>query len=103
MGHLFSGELPNWNIIFHHYRKWSVKEEWERVYSNILRKNREVPKFSISHIDSSHTPAYCGGEKTGYQGRKKRCTAYALFLSDNQEIPSRCPSHRAGTMLISMR
>ena len=31
IGHLFSGELPSWNTVFHHYRKWAVKEEWQRI------------------------------------------------------------------------
>ncbi|MBD5355914.1 MAG: transposase [Bacteroides sp.] len=27
MGHLFSGEPPSQDTVFHHYRKWSIKEE----------------------------------------------------------------------------
>ena len=87
MGHLFSGEPPSWNTVFHHYRKWSVKEEWETVYSNILKKNKKELDLSVSHIDGSHTPACRGGEKVEYQGRKKCRTTNALFLSDNQGIP----------------
>ena len=96
IGHLFSGELPSWNTVFHHYRKWSVKEEWQRIYSGILNKNKSKLDLSISHIDGSHTPAYRGGEKTEYQGRKKRCTTNALFLSDNQGIPLAMAEPQAG-------
>ena len=96
IGHLFSGELPSWNTVFHHYRKWSVKEEWRRIYSGILNKNKSKLDLSISHIDGSHTPAYRGGEKTEYQGRKKRCTTNALFLSDNQGIPLAMSEPQAG-------
>ncbi len=87
IGHLFSGEGPSWNTVFHHYRKWSVKDEWQRVWATILGKNKNSLDLSIAHIDGSHTPAYRGGEKVEYQGRKKRCTTNALFLSDNQGIP----------------
>lgn len=87
MGHLFSGEEPSWNTVFHHYSKWSVKEKWEKVFSNILRKNKNVLDLSISRIDGSHTPAYRGGEHVEYQSRKKRHTTNALFLLDNQGIP----------------
>ena len=96
IGHLFSGELPSWNTVFHHYRKWSVKEEWEKVFSNILRKNKKILDLFISHIDSSHTPAYRGGEKVEYQGRKKRRTTNALFLSDNQGLPLAMSEPQAG-------
>ena len=96
IGHLFSGELPSWNTVFHHYRKWSVKEEWQRIYSVILNKNKSQLDLSISHIDGSHTPAYRGGEKTEYQRRKKRCTTNALFLTDNQGIPLAMAEPQAG-------
>ena len=96
IGHLFSGELPSWNTVFYHYRKWSVKEEWQRIYAGILNKNKSKLDLSLSHIDGSHTPAYRGGEKTEYQGRKKRCTTNALFLSDNQGIPLAMAEPQAG-------
>ena len=96
VGHLFSGESPSWNTVFHHYRKWSLKEDWQRIYSRILNKNKSKLDLSLSHIDGSHTPAYRGGEETGYQGRKKRCTTNALFLSDNQGIPLAMSEPQAG-------
>ena len=87
IGHLFSGEGPSWNAVFHHYRKWCKKEEWQKIYSRILNRDKSKLDLSISHIDGSHTPVYRGGEKSEYQGRKKRCTTNALFFSDNQGIP----------------
>ncbi len=87
LGHLFSGERPSWNTVFSHYRKWSVNNEWQRVYANILNKYKNCLDLSLSHIDGSHTPAYRGGEKVEYQGRKKRNTTNALFLTDNQGLP----------------
>lgn len=87
IGHLFSGELPSWNTVFHHYRKWCKKEEWKSIYSRILKNNKKVLDLSIAHIDGSHTPVYRGGENAEYQGRKKRNTTNALFLCDNQGVP----------------
>ena len=95
-GHLFSGEVPSWQSVFHHYRKWCRKEEWQKIYSRILSRNKNRLDLSLSHIDGSHTPVYRGGEKTEYQGRKKRCTTNALFLSDNQGIPLAMSEPQAG-------
>lgn len=96
IGHLFSGEGPSWNAVFHHYRKWCKKEDWQKIYTRILRRDKSKLDLSLSHIDASHTPVYRGGEKTEYQGRKKRCTTNALFLSDNQGIPLAMSEPQAG-------
>lgn len=96
IGHLFSGEGPTWNTVFHHYRKWCVKEEWQKIYSRILNRDKSCLDLSISHIDGSHTPVYRGGENAEYQGRKKRCTTNALFFSDNQGIPLAMAEPQAG-------
>lgn len=95
-GHLFSGEGPGWKTVFHHYRKWCEKEEWQKIHSWILSRNKNRPDLSLSHIDGSHTPVYRGGEKAEYQGGKKRCTANALFLSDNRDIPPAMSEPQAG-------
>lgn len=80
IGHLFSGEGPSWKAVFHHYRKWCKKEEWQKIYSRILSEYKNKLDLSISHIDGSHTPVYRGGEMAEYQGKKKRCTTNAFFL-----------------------
>lgn len=72
---------------FHHYRKWSAKDEWQKVWTRILGRNIIVLDLSIAHINSSHTSEYRGGEKVEYQARKKRFTTNALFLSVHQGIP----------------
>lgn len=87
IGHLFSGDAPSWNTVYHHYRKWSVGDEWQNVYSNILKRNKSCLDMSLSHIDGSQTPVCRGGEEVEYQGRKKRKTTNSLYLSDNQGIP----------------
>lgn len=96
VGHLFSGEAPSWNTVFHHYRKWSEKEEWQEIWTRILSRDKSCLDLSISHIDGSHTPAYRGGEKVEYQGRKKRSTTNALYLTDNQGVPLAMAEPQAG-------
>ncbi len=82
IGHLFTGEPPTWNTEFHHYRKWSKAGEWKSTFTEILSQNKDKVDLSLSH-----TPAYRGGEMVAYQGRKKRKTTNALFLSDRNGLP----------------
>ena len=86
LGHLFTDKPPSWNTVYHHFRKWSKGGEWETAYAEILKKDKGRVDLSLSHIDGSHTPAYRGGEKVEYQGRKKRNTTNALYLSDRNGI-----------------
>lgn len=51
------------------------------------KREQEKIDLSLSHIDGSHTPAYRGGEKVEYQGRKKRHTTNALYFVDRQGLP----------------
>lgn len=87
VGHLFAGEPPSWKTVFHHFRKWSKADEWKEAFTNLLKGNKGKVDLSLSHIDGSHTPVYRGGEKVEYQGRKKRKTTNALYLSDRQGLP----------------
>lgn len=43
--------------------------------------------LSSVDLDGSHTPAVRGGQEVAYQGRKKRKTTNALYLTDRQGIP----------------
>ena len=43
--------------------------------------------LSSVDLDGSHTPAIRGGEQVEYQGRKKRNTTNALYLTDRQGLP----------------
>jgi hypothetical protein len=52
--------------------------------------------LSMPHIDGSQTPAYRGGEDVEYQGRKKRRTANALFLTENQAVPLAMAAPKVG-------
>ena len=47
-------------------------------------------------LDGSHTAALRGGEEVGYQGRKKRKTTNALYLTDRQGLPIAMSSPKSG-------
>jgi len=42
--------------------------------------------LSSVDVDGSHTPAIRGGEEAGYQGRKKRKTTNAHYLTNRQDL-----------------
>ena len=43
--------------------------------------------MSSVDLDGSHTATLCGGECCGYQGRKKRTTTNAIYVTDRQRMP----------------
>lgn len=53
----------------------------------MLAKYKSQIDLSSGDLDGSHTTALRGGEEVGYQGRKKRKTTNALYLTDRQGIP----------------
>lgn len=53
----------------------------------ILKKYKSNLDLSSVDFDGSHTPAVSGGEQVEYQGRKKRKTTNAHYLTDRQGIP----------------
>ena len=85
MGHLFTGEPPSFITVFKHYRKWCKNGDWEAAFRGNVRGDKV--DLSLSHIDGSHTPAYRGGEKVEYQGRKRRSATNALYFVDRQGLP----------------
>ena len=52
-----------------------------------MEKHKSKLDLSIVDLDGSHTPAIRGGEQVEYQGRKKRKTTNALYLTDRQGLP----------------
>ena len=66
--HFFSGEPPSYKTVFYHYRKWCKLEDWEMMFSMLIRKYRSLLDLSLLHIDGSHTPAARRGESVEYQG-----------------------------------
>ena len=84
---LFEQHPLTWNAVYYHYRKWclsnTLKDSWVK-FLNIHKKELDL---SSVDLDGSHTPAVRGGQEVEYQGRKKRKTTNALYLTDRQGIP----------------
>lgn len=84
---LFSGEPLHYKTVFGHYRKWCRNGAWKDCWAQLLSRNRARIDLSSGDFDGSHTTAIRGGEQVGYQGRKKRKTTNALYLTDRQGLP----------------
>lgn len=41
VGHLFTGETPSWNTVFHHYRRWRNAGEWKATFTELLGKSKD--------------------------------------------------------------
>lgn len=87
VGALFSGGSICWQAVYYHYRKWCVRGVWEDCWINFLKCHKADLDLSSVDLDGSHTPAIRGGEAVEYQGRKKRRTTNALYLTDRQGLP----------------
>jgi len=73
----------SWQSIYYHYNKWSKDGSWQKVWTNVLERNKDILDLSSVQLDGSHTPAKKGGDDVGFQGRKKCKTTNMIFLSDN--------------------
>lgn len=96
MKKLFSGKVLKYNDVFHHYNKWSKKGEWKSLWLQLLDKHRSELDISSVDLDGSHTPAIRDGEAVGYQGRKRRKTPNALYLSDRKVLSAAMSSPKSG-------
>jgi len=77
----------SWEAVYYHYRKWCVNGVWKSCWISLLEKHKSFLDLSSADLDGSHTPAVRGGEQVEYQGRKKRKTTNALYLTDRQGLP----------------
>jgi len=84
---LFSKEALHYKTVFGYYRQWCKAGIWKACWSGILQKNKSKIDLSSGDVDGSHTPALKGGEAVGYQGRKKRKTTNAIYLTDRNGLP----------------
>lgn len=84
---LFSQVCLSWQSVYHHYRKWCLCGTWKHCWIKSLKRHRDKLDLSSVDIDGSHTPALRGGAQVQYQGRKKRKTTNALYLTDRQGLP----------------
>ena len=84
---VFTGTVLHYKIVYGHFRKWCVNGEWKKVWGIILERHKYSLDMSSVDLDGSHTTALRGGECCGYQGRKKRNTTNAIYVTDRQGIP----------------
>ena len=84
---LFSKQVLSYKTVFGHYRNWCKQGAWKICWIELLKKHKTSVDLSSVDLDGSHTTALRGGEGVAYQGRKKRKTTNALYLTDRQGIP----------------
>ena len=84
---LFSEIVLSYKTVFGHFRKWCKSGIWQQIWIHLLEKYKSHLDMSSVDLDGSHTPALRGGSQVAYQGRKKKKTTNALFLTDRQGLP----------------
>jgi len=84
---LFERGPLTWQSVYYHYRKWCTSDVLKKSWIRILEGNKSNLDLSSVDFDGSHTSAIRGGQEVEYQGRKKRKTTNALYLSDRQGLP----------------
>lgn len=84
---LFENGVLHYKTVFGHYRKWCELDVWKSCWIELLKANKSHLDLSSGDLDGSHTTALRGGEEVGYQGRKKRKTTNAIYLTDRQGLP----------------
>lgn len=84
-------DLPySWNSVYQHFARWCKEKVWEQAKEKIFEKYKNHLDLSSIQLDGSQSLAKGGGEKVGYQLRKRGMTSNMLFFCDNQEIPLSC-------------
>ena len=84
---LFDEQPLVWNTVYYHYRKWCMSDTLKQCWIDLLKAHKKELDLSSIDLDGSHTPAIRGGAEVEYQGRKKRKTTNALYLTDRQGLP----------------
>ena len=93
---LFTETVLGHGAVFHHFNKWRKAGEWKEMWLTLLDRHRSEFDMSSVDLDGSHTPAMRGGEECGYQGRKKRKTTNALYMTDRQGLPIMMSAPKSG-------
>lgn len=68
-------------------QKWCLSGTWLDSLTTFLQRHKGELDLSSVDLDGSHTPAIRGGQNFAFQGRKKRKTTNALYLTDRQGLP----------------
>ena len=82
----FENHHLTWNAVCYHYRKWCVSGILKDCWIKFLKVRKKDLDLSSVDLDGSHKPAIRGGADVEYQGRKKRKTTNALYLTDRQGL-----------------
>lgn len=83
----FTETVLSHGAVFHHFNIWRKAGEWKEMWLKLLDKHRAEFDMSSVDLDGCHATALRGGDECGYQGRKKRKTANAMYLTDRQGLP----------------
>ena len=93
----FTAKVLHYKTVYGHFRKWCKKGEWQKVWTTLLGRYKSFLDMSSIDLDGSHTTALRGGECQSYQGRKKRKTTNAIYVTDRQGIPLAISTPVAGS------
>ena len=93
---LFPQSPLTWNAVYYHYRKGCLSGVLKNCWIEFLKVHKQDLNLSSVDLDGSHTPAIRGGVAVEYQGRKKRKTTNALYLSDREDLPLAISKPMAG-------
>ena len=83
----FTAKVLHYKTVYGHFRKWCKKGEWQKVWTTLLSRYKSFLDMSSIDLDGSHTTALRGGDCQSYQGRKKRKTTNAIYVTDRHGIP----------------
>lgn len=93
----FTTKVLHYKTVYGHFRKWCKKGEWQKVWTTLLSRYKSFLDMSSIDLNGSHTTALRGGECQSYQGRKKRKTTNAIYVTDRQGIPLAISTPVAGS------
>ncbi|NAW51527.1 IS5/IS1182 family transposase, partial [Elizabethkingia argentiflava] len=79
MKEYFVKEKICWQSIYYYFNKWSKDGSFRKAWIGLSLLNKRKLEMSNVQLDGSHTPSRMGGEKLGYQARKKAKTTNSIF------------------------
>ncbi|NAW49861.1 hypothetical protein GNY06_00025, partial [Elizabethkingia argentiflava] len=65
--------------------KWSKDGSFRKAWIGLSLLNKRKLNMSSVQLDGSHTPSRMGGEKLGYQGRKRQKPPTAFFCEKTRD------------------
>lgn len=77
----FRGKPMSCSSIYYHFRRWCADGSRRRMWNGVMGKYKDKLDLSSTDMDGSHTPCKKGGERSGYQGRKKSETCNMILLT----------------------